>query len=638
MKLSGVLLTGLFSLATALAQPGPVTSIAPPLDRNYPGVITLAVDATDLDHHVVRVRETLPVAPGPLTLLYPLWLPGWHGPGGDVTRMAGLVVRAGAQRLPWTRDPVATEALHLQVPAGSHELTIEFAHLAPVNGVGGRPTISRELVNVAWNSMLLYPAGYFLSAIQARASLTLPAGFSYATALRPHQQQGARTEFDEVSLETLIDSPVFAGRHYKRIELDPPATARPVVLHMFADEADQLLASDEQIEAHRALVRQTDHLFGSRHFAHYDLLFEQSKVIGYDGLEHHESSENVVQPGYFKDWAKGIRARQLLPHEYAHSWNGKFRRPADLWTTNLNVPMQNSLLWVYEGQTEYWGRVLASRSALVSAEQARDQLARTAAYHSTMAGRSWRSLQDTVADPLLEQRSPRSWYDLQRGFDFYDEMALVWLDVDTLIRERSGDKRSLDDFAKAFFGIHDGRVQPLTYTFDNVVAALSAVEPYDWATLLRDRLDRTGDAGGLLDGLTRSGWKLDFDDQESEFARNARDDDEEEGPRIHLYWSIGVTVGKEGKLVDVRWEGEAFRAGLAPGIQIVAVKGLAYKPERLTDAITSAKGAGAAVELLVKEGERYRTVMIDYHGGLRYPKLVRLDSTPDRLSAILAPH
>jgi predicted metalloprotease with PDZ domain len=641
MNLRITLLACLIAAGSVVAQPVP-RAIPDPVDRPYPGAIRLAVDATDLTHHVFHVRETLPVAPGPLTLLYPLWIPGWHGPGGDVTRMANLVLRAGAQRLAWTRDPVQTEAFHLDVPAGVTELAVEFDHLAPIAGSGGRTTVSRELLNLDWYSVLLVPAGHRLSAIRAQAALTLPAGFRSATALRPVAAPTAasatnRVDYAEVSVETLIDSPVFAGLHHRRVELEPVGAARPVALELFADEPEQIKADDAQIEAHRALVRQADRLFGARHFAHYDLLLEQSKTIGGIGLEHHESSENGVKPGYFKDWAKGIRARQLLPHEYVHSWNGKFRRPADLWTPNLNVPMRNSMLWVYEGQTEYWGRVLGNRSGLVTIEQARDQLARTAAFRAAMPGRGWRSLQDTTADPLLEGRARHNWYDLQRGWDYYDEMALVWLDVDTLIRERSRDKRSLDDFARAFFGVEDGRIAPLTYTFDDLVAALNAVEPYDWAALLRDRLDRTGDAGHLLDGLARSGWKLDFDDQESDLAKNAREEDDEDGPTQNLYWSIGVVVGKEGKLAELRWDGPAFRAGLAPGMQIVAVKGLAYKPERLAAAITEARGSGPAVELLVKDGDHYRTFAIDDHGGLRYPKLVRLDGVPDRLSAILAP-
>ncbi|MEO8923124.1 MAG: peptidase M61, partial [Caldimonas sp.] len=398
-------------------------AIPDPVDTPYLGPITLAVDATDLDHRVVRVLETMPVAPGPLTLLYPLWIPGWHAPGGDVTQLAALDIRAGTRSLPWTRDVVDVQAFHLTVPDGVTELTIEFRHLAPIDGSGGRVTFSRDIINLDWYSLFLYPAGHQLSALRARASLTLPAGLEIGTALRPGSARDGTIAFDEVSLETLIDSPVFAGRYHLRIDLDPPGAARPVTLQLFADEPDELKADEAQIEAHRALVRQADLLFGARHFRHYDLLLEQSKTIGGIGLEHHESSENGVRPGYFKDWDKGIRARQLLPHEYTHSWNGKFRRPADLWTPNLNVPMGTSLLWVYEGQTEYWGRVLASRAALVSVEQARDQLARSAAFRSAMPGRAWRSLQDTTTDPLFVGHGERPWYDLQRGWDYYDEMA-----------------------------------------------------------------------------------------------------------------------------------------------------------------------------------------------------------------------
>ncbi len=624
-----LLLAAIAPFAGRAADPAP-NAVAPA------GPMLLLVDATDLDHRIVRVRQKLPVVPGPLTLLYPRWIPGWHGPGGNIAQLAGLDIRAGERPLSWTRDAVDVDAIHLLVPEGVGELTIAFQHLAPINGSGGRVSFSHDIVNLDWYALLLYPAGPPLSALSVRAAVTLPADFRIGTALRPTRERDGSVDFAEVSLDTLIDSPIFGGRFHRRIDLDPPGAPRPVAMHLFAEEPADLEASEAQIEAHRALVRQADALFGSRHFAHYDLLLQQSKQIGSIGLEHHESSENGVRGGYFKDWDKGIRERQLLPHEYAHSWNGKFRRPADLMTPNLNTPMRDSLLWVYEGQTEYWGRLLASRAKLVSIEQARDQLARTAAFRSAMPGRAWRSLQDTTADPLMPGRGERAWYDLQRGWDYYDEMALVWLDVDTLMRERSGEQRSLDDFARAFFGVDDGRVAPLTYTFADVVAALDALVPYDWAAMLRDRLDRKGDAGRLLDGLARSGWRLDFDEHESAFAKNVREEGED-GPEQSLYWSIGVVVGKEGKLVNVRWEGPAFRAGLAPGMQIVAVQGLAYKPERLAAAITAAKGTGPAVTLLVKDGERFRSVPIDHHDGLRYPKLVRIDGVPDRLSAILAP-
>jgi predicted metalloprotease with PDZ domain len=607
-----------------------------PQDKIYPGTIALTVDATDLDHRVVRVHETLPVAPGQLTLLIPRWIPGGHGPDGNMTQLAGLVIRAGERRLAWQRDAVEIEALHVEVPSGVRVLEIDFEHLSPFGSGGGRRTVSGDLLNLDWTTLVLYPAGHWLSAIRVKATVTIPAGFEVATSLRP-VDAGPTLAFDEASLEMLIDSPIFAGRHHKAVPLDPEGASRPVVLQLFVDDPADLDAKPEMIEAHRELVRQADRLYGARHFRHYDLMLEQSKLVGQIGLEHHESSENGVKPGYFKDWGKGIKARELLPHEYTHSWNGKFRRPADLWTPNLSVPMRDSLLWVYEGQTQYWCYVLAARAGLVTAEESRDHFARTAAYRAAMAGRSWRPLQDTTSDPLMVGGGGRPWYDQQRGFDYYDEMVLVWLDVDTLIRERSGDTRSLDDFARAFFGIEDGRVAPLTYRFDDVVATLNRVLPLDWAALLRERLDHVGDAGHLLDGLARAGWKLDFEEQQSEMAKNAREEDEDSGPVADFWWSIGVNVAKEGKLDAVRWNGPAFAAGLAPGQHIVAVRGMAYTRERLEAAITAAKDSGPAIGLLMKDGEKYRTVMVDHHGGLRYPRLVRIDGVPDRLSAILTP-
>jgi predicted metalloprotease with PDZ domain len=463
--------------------------------------------------------------------------------------------------------------------------------------------------------------------------VTLPSGFQAATALRPKANDGSSIDYAEESLETLLDSPLFAGRYYRRVELETASATRPVVLQLFADDPLDLEARPEMVEAHRELVRQADRLFGGRHFRHYDMMLMQSKVLGGVGLEHHESSENGVKPGYFKAWGKGIKGRQVLPHEYTHSWNGKFRRPADLWTPNLNTPMHDSLLWVYEGQTEYWGRVLATRAGLVTADEARDQLARTAAYRAATPGRVWRSLQDTTNDPLMPH-GERAWYDYQRGWDYYAEMVLVWLDVDTLIREKSGDARSLDDFARAFFGVEDGRVSPLTYRFEDIVAALNAVQPNDWAAMLRERLVRVGDAGPLLDGLERAGWRLAWDEKESELARNAYQGDD---PSADFFWSLGFSVGKEGRLTEVRWEGPAWHAGIAPGQQLVAVNGRVYSRERLEAAITAAKGSGPAVQLLMKDGDVYRTVAVDDHGGLRYPKLERIDNRPDRLSAILAP-
>ncbi|MED5621635.1 M61 family metallopeptidase [Ideonella sp. BN130291] len=622
-----------FAAATP-AQPPVDTGIPAARKQPYPGVIQLEVDATDLDRKIFRVRQTLPVQPGRLTLLYPRWLPGTHGPYGNAVDLAGLQLRAGNTPLAWQRDPVDTHAFHVQVPPGATTLTAEFQYLSPTSKDSGRVVMTPRMLNVQWDNVLLYPAGHEVSEITFAPRLKLPAGWQHGTALRGKAGGDRWWEFERVPLDTLIDSPLFAGRHYQRVELDPPGAARPVVLHLMADSPEQLKASDAQLQAHRQLVVQADRLFGARHYRHYDFLLALSDSFGGIGLEHHESSENGVKPDYFKDWDKAALSRDLLPHEYTHSWDGKFRRPADLWTPDYNtVPMRNSLLWVYEGQTQYWGRMLAVRSGLVTPEQARDGLAYAAASAERRSGRAWRNLQDTTSEATFgHANGHKAWRDWQRSFDYYDESALIWLDADTLIREKTNNQRSLDDFAKAFFGVQDGRVQPLTYTFDDVVNTLNGVLPYDWARFLRERLDNHERAP--LDGLTRSGWKLTFTDKESENAKADNDDDKVSD----FVYSIGLRIStEEEQIKDVLWNSPAFQAGLAPGAKVLAVNGVAYKPERLATAITANRSGQQPIELLVRDGEHYRSVKIDYRGGLRYPTLERLEGTPDRLSAIQAP-
>jgi predicted metalloprotease with PDZ domain len=630
------------SLAPAAAAAAALASTRYPAPQAvpYPGTIGLSVDATDIERKVFRVRETLPVKPGPLTLLYPRWLPGHHGPYGEVERLAGLQVSANGQPLRWERDPVEPQAFHLEVPAGVNELQLEFQHLSPTTHDAGRVVMAPEMLNLQWNAVVLYPAGHHATQIRLAPRVKLPAGWQWAGALRG-RNEGEWVQYEPVSLDTLVDSPLYAGRNVRAVPLDAPSTAKPVVLHLVADDPAQLEASEAQLQAHRDLVTQADRLFGARHFRHYDFLLSLSETQGGIGLEHHESSENGVRPRYFKDWDKATGARGLLPHEYVHSWDGKFRRPADLWTPDFNsVPMRNSLLWVYEGQTQYWGRVLTARSGLSTLEQARQDLARAAAWAEHRAGRQWRPLQDTTSEGTLAlRREDKQWGDWQRGADYYDESALIWLEADVLIREKSKGQRSLDDFARSFFGRAngpdvpgpDGRVQPQTYTFEDVVAALDAVQPHDWAAFLRTRLDRVGLLP--LDGLARSGWKLVYVDKADD-ADHA--DDERRG--VDFIYSLGLRIGKEEhELREVAWNSPAFRAGLAPGFKLVAVNGDAYRPDRLSTAIRANRDGRQPIELLVRDGERYRTVKIDYRDGLRYPRLERLPDVPDRLSLILAP-
>lgn len=617
--------------ATGAAQPA-----ATVVDQPYPGTMTLQVDLTDLDRKIFRARQSLPVAPGPLTLYYPRWVPGHHSPTGDVVQLTGLQIEGRGRRIAWTRDPLDTHAFRLEVPAGVDTLDLEFQVVSPLEPAHGRVVSTPDILGLQWHAVVLYPAGHPARRIEVQPSVTLPPGWSFGGALELAARSGDTLRFKPVSVETLVDSPLFAGRHYRQIDLDPGARAAgrpPVRLHIVADQPSQLAATPEQIAAHRALVEQADRLFGARHFAHYDFLLALSDHFGAIGLEHHQSSENGVKPGYFTEWARTPVGRDLLAHEYAHSWNGKFRRPADLATPHFNVPMQNGLLWVYEGQTQFWGKVLAARSGLMSAEHARDDLAVAAAWLDRRAGRSWRNLQDTTHEPVMGRRGNRDWGSWQRGGDYYDEGRLVWLEADMLIREASQGQRSLDDFARLFFGVEPGRVAPLTYGFDDVVQALNRVQPHDWAGFLRQRLD-AHERGAPLQGLAKSGWRLAWSEQPSEYFK-ARETLHKFADFSH---SLGITVANEGhRIGSVAWGSPAFEAGLAPASTLLAVNGRAYKAERLKETITEAKASGATIELLVKNGELYRSVKLAWRGGLRYPVLQRVEGTPDRLSELLAP-
>jgi predicted metalloprotease with PDZ domain len=437
------------------------------------------------------------------------------------------------------------------------------------------------------------------------------------------------TKFKPVTLETLVDSPMFAGKFFKQFDLDTGAAA-PVRLNVVADRGELIDLSPEQLEAHRELVRQAYKLYGSHHYDHYDFLLALTDRMGGIGLEHHRSSEDGTFPTYFTAWDRNADGHDLLAHEYTHSWNGKFRRPADLWTPNYNMPMRGSLLWVYEGQTEYWGYVLAARSGLWTKQQALDAFGSVAATYAHRIGREWRPLQDTTNDPVAAVRRPLAWRSWERSEDYYYEGQLIWLDVDTLIREKSGDRKSLDDFAAAFFGIGGTSYVPVTYTFEDVVQALNAVQPYDWGSFLRQRLESNGPAP--LDGITRGGYKLTYGDTPTDYFRNS-----ELRRRVSdLTFSLGCVVSDDGRLTEVLWDGPAFKNSLTLGTQIISVNGSSYSGERIKEAIREAEKSGTPIELSVKNGERYRSVTFDYKGGLRYPRLERVNSTPARLDQILA--
>jgi len=630
MTASSFVLRTAVALALAATLAAPVHAATPPVgDAPYPGTIVLNVDATDLAQQIFRVKMTMPVQAGPLTLLYPQWLPGNHGPSGPLTQLAGLKLSAGGKPVVWTRDPVNVFAFHMDIPAGVTTLDAEYQYLSPLDGAQGRITMTDDILGVQWASMTLYPAGYNSRRITVQPNLVLPAGWQFGTALETDQRVGASVKFKPLDLDTLIDSPLFAGRYFKRIDLNPGAKV-PVMLNIVADSPEQLDAKPEQVALHRAMVQQAIKLYGSQHYQHYDFLFAISDEFGGIGREHHQSSENGVKAGYFTEWAKSEGGRDLLPHEYTHSWNGKFRRPAGQDVPNLNTPLQNSLLWVYEGQTQYWGGVLAARSGLISPAHTRDALAATAARYDNTRGRTWRTVQDTVNDPIINGRRELGWGNWQRAEDYYSEGSLIWLDVDTRIRELSNERHSLDDFAKAFYSVGDGSFAPAHYTFDDVVATLNKVQPYDWASFLRTRVEDIAPKAPL-DGLARAGWKLVYTDTPSDVSKST----DERLKVTDFSYSLGFGVKADGGITSVQWDGPGFQAGLAANSSIVAVNNRAWKPEVLKAAVTEAKGGTAPITLLVKKGNVFRTIALDYHGGLRYPHLERIPATPDRMASIL---
>ena len=618
-------------------QPVPSAPVVPaPVDKPYAGTISLSVDLTNVNDRVLNVHETIPVKPGEITLLYPEWLPGTHSPSNPVANMAGLVATTDGRRVSWLRDRLNMWAFHIDVPKGATTLELSFQYLAPVNPQQGR--ISTKIADVTWNSVLLYPAGYFARRIQFAVELRLPEGWKFATSLEVKSQKGNVVQFKDTALNTLIDSPVYAGVNYKRVDLST-GPDNPVYLDVFADKPEQLEITPEELQYHKNLVIQAQKLFNSRHYDHYDFLFSLSDTVGGKGLEHHQSSEDGTRANYFTDWLAGVGGRALLPHEYTHSWNGKFRRPADLWTANFNEPMQNDLLWVYEGLTDYYGNVLTARSGMRTPDQTRDVLAQIAANFEISPGRTWRSLEDTTNQPIISSHgaTPQSWPSWQRSYDYYPESDLIWLDADTIIRERSNGQKSLDDFAKLFFGINNGSYVTVPYTLEDLVKALNTVQPYDWAEFFRARVYEVSPQVPM-NGITQGGYRLVYDDNEPEWMRHM---DPSRGTSFAT--SLGFALkGEDGDrsangVANVWWDSPAFKAGMTPEMQLQGVNDQTFSLSNLREAILAAEKSNAPIKLLVKRDKEFLTLNVDYHGGLRYPHLERVESMPDRLDAILAP-
>ena len=627
---------GLSSAAVVAANSAPtavpLSHLVPDAaDRAYPGgTILLEIDATDTPRGVYRVTETIPVVAGKreLTLLFPQWLPGNHSPRGPLAELVALSFEAGGQKLEWKRDTIEVNAFHVTLPPGVRAVTAKFIHTSPLQTSEGRITMTPTMLNLQWEKMSLYPAGHYVRQIRIKPTVKLPLGWGAATALDGGVQAGQSWTWAATDYETLVDSPIFAGANFRKWDL-----GQRVTLNVVADKAEQLAAKPEQIGLYRNLVSEARLAFGANHFDHYEFLLAVSDKIGGIGLEHHRSSENQLEPDSFTAWDKNEFDRGLLPHEYSHSWSGKFRRPARLWTPDYRQPMQGDLLWAYEGQDQFWGLVLSARSGLQSKEMVLGQLANWAGNYAVQPGRQWRSVEDTGNDPVFAARKPKPYPSMARSEDYYTEGALIWLEADQLIRARSGGTKSIDDYAKLFFGMRDGDWGELTFELPDIAAALNAVMPYDWQTFLDTRINRPGQPAPLR-GIEAGGYQLVWKDEPNVYDKARMTD----AKVLSLTYSIGLTIDKDNKVAATQWDSPAFNAGIVTGAKILAVNGMTYDADGLKAAITAAK-TGAPLVLLVQRGDRFDAVSIEYRGGLRYPWLERSAGAkgPGGLDLLLAP-
>jgi predicted metalloprotease with PDZ domain len=596
--------------------------------------ITLAVDATDAPRQVFHAHLTMAVSPGPLTLYYPKWIPGEHGPNGPLAEVAGLKLAVDGAPLPWRRDPVDMFAFHVTVPAGGRSLAADLDFLSP-GGEGvytsGRSTTA-ELAILSWNTVVLYPQGVPTDDIRVTGSLRLPAGWKFASALPVAQPAGpgGTVEFQPVSLTTLVDSPVLLGAHMKTVLLGGTPVHQ---IDMAADTEGALETPADFAPLYQSLVAEEQAFFGGHHYNQYHWLLTLSDHTAHFGLEHHESSDDRTdEQALLKDDGRR-RLAGLLAHEFAHSWNGKFRRPADLMSPDLHTPMQGDLLWVYEGLTQYAATVLPPRSGLWSPEYARDRIAQIAGNLDHQAGRTWRPLADTAVAAQTLAGLPGEWGAWRRGADYYDESVLIWLEADTILRQKTNGQASMDDFCHLFHG-GTGGPGVKTYTEDDVVKTLGSLAPYDWQGFLSARLTST-DPHAPLGGIQAGGWKLVY----SEVPNEAVKDGEERSKSTDWTYSLGFSVNEDGMIRDVIPGSPAFKAGVGPGMKLVAVNGRAWKKEWVDAALREAHGAGKGkIEILAESSDYYKTYGIDYHDGPRYPHLEREASVPDLLTPNLSPH
>jgi len=595
--------------------------------------IELSVDATEAPRRLLHARMKIPVSAGPLTLFYPKWIQGEHSPNGPINDLSGLKLSADGKPVAWRRDDLDLYAFHCTIPAGVESLDVSLDYLGAGKdsggGFGSSASMTPQLAVVNWYMLLLYPKGHAVRDLHVNANITLPKGWKLGTALPVESEKDGKTTFKTASLEMLADSPVLCGKYFLEVPLGP-AKGPPHYLCLACDSAAGLAITPELKAQYERLVLEAGALFGTRHYRSYRFLVAMSEHINHFAVEHHECSDNrmperfLIDDNYRKTWAAWV-----LPHEFVHSWNGKYRRPEGLVLPDYQQPMRTKLLWVYEGLTQYLGFLLTARSGLYTPEGARENYALVADWAKHQRGRTWRSLEDTTVTAPHLYFARGDWASRRRGVDFYDEGALLWLDVDTLIREKSGGKKSLDDFCQSFFAGKDGKPSVKAYTMKDLVKALNEVIPNDWQAFLDRRLGTT-EGEGPLDGITRGGWKLVYRDKPGDLYKARETDDK----ALNLAASIGLLVNEDGKISDVIQSSPADKAGIGPGMKVLGINDRRFTSERMREALAASAKGQAKLRLLVENQDYFRTFTLPYAEGDRYPHLERVERQPDLLGEI----
>ena len=584
--------------------------------------ISLSVDATGTQQKLLRIHEVIPVKPGPLTLYYPKWIPGEHSPAGPISSLTGLKLEGDGKTIPWQRDLLDVFTFHLDVPAGVSKLNADFTFIEPEGN-----SASDKLMVLEWNWVLLYPGGTLAQQLTYDAKLQIPEGWKFGTSLPVKEQSGNKTTFKPTSLDMLVDAPVITGEYYRAIDITPAGDPIHHEMDLAADSEDALNLSAENQKEMVNLVAESGKLFGARHYRDYHFLLALSDHVAHFGLEHHESNDSRLPENALLEPNSGMSLGGLLAHEFVHSWNGKYRRPADLTTPYYEEPMETDLLWGYEGLTDFLGPMLAARSGLWTQQQYHEYLASIAAMLGPgRPGRTWRPLLDTASGEPGVSGGRGGWMSWRRGTDYYDEGDLMWLEVATIIHRDSKGTKSIDDFCKAFHGGENQGPEVKTYTFEQLVSALNDVAPFDWAAFFHDRLDSTA-AESPQGGIENGGWKVVFTSEPSRLGGRR-------GNSGYTY-SLGLQVSGDGAVMDSLVGGPAFEAGISSGMKVIGVNGRVYTQELLRDAVKDSTNSKSPISLLVVSDDYISTHTINYHGGERYPHLERVNDRPDYLDELI---